>query len=105
MKTFRQKIRIEIMTKINPSDMFNSKVDALKCPYGSCEGAPHLISTMVGRFEQSASGDGLEVEWYCESGHHWKLTFTDHNGGTWLGIVQLPTMQSTLYEMLKKGNP
>jgi hypothetical protein len=44
-------------------------------------------------FEHQQSGQGAVLEYTCESGHHWQLTFTDHSGGTWLKIIPLPDVE------------
>jgi hypothetical protein len=74
---------------------------SLSCPflynYVKCDGIPHMRGTVFGRGipESSTSGPGLIIELICENGHHWKLCFEDHSGGTWLSIVRLPDEPDT----------
>lgn len=63
----------------------------LNCPVRQCDGVPHLRAVGFGRNfpPGSTSGPGLVLEYYCEEGHHWQVSFVDHSGGTWLRMERL----------------
>lgn len=74
----------------------------LQCPFEAnglrCDAVPHLQVAAYGRgvpltYKHEQSGQGAVLEYTCEHGHRWQLTFTDHSGGTWLEIASLPAVE------------
>jgi hypothetical protein len=91
---------VKMKPKLEVKNMFVfDKTPHLQCPFESngvqCDAVPHLAIAAYGRgvpltYKHEQSGQGAVLEYTCEYGHHWQLTFTDHSGGTWLEIIPLP---------------
>ena len=79
-------------------DLFFRKNDVffttpcMHCPCGSketpCEEVIHIDKVEFGSGvpKESTSGPGLVVHMFCEGGHRWEWSCTDHSGGMWLGL-------------------
>jgi hypothetical protein len=98
------KLKVSYMFELDDSS------PSLHCPFGNCQGVPHLAIAAYGRGvpinSQEQSGQGAVLEYTCENGHHWQLTFTDHSGGTWLGIIALPDIDpQKIFEPELPSNP